>query len=165
MIRLLPSATRTLLSPATARPPTEVSSPDRVPALPIARRKAPSGPKTCTTCEPWSPTYTLPSGPTATACGKRSTPPSRAPTSAAPVYGHDVDGVAPGQSAQAGPALIAHAIAASATHLRAELLGTPMWANNPRRGRKSRPRGSAQLAEGEDVGARARLVERDLEGA
>ena len=55
-IRLLPSATNSVLSAATAIAPTDVSSPGRVPARPTSRRKAPSGPKTWMTLEDWSAT-------------------------------------------------------------------------------------------------------------
>src|SRR3954454_20374149 len=112
-IRLLPSATRTLPSLAAATAPTEVSSPGRVPAAPSSPRTDPSGPQPCTECEPWSPTYTVPSGATATACGKRSTPPLRCPTASMPVYGHDEAGSAPGQSARAAGASSTKAAAAA----------------------------------------------------
>ena len=83
-MRFAPSATSTEPSPATAMAPTPLSWPGLDPAMANSRRKTPSGPKTCTTWEPWSATNTEPSGPIATAWGKRMTPSARCPTCDAP---------------------------------------------------------------------------------
>src|SRR4051812_41586918 len=74
--------------------------PAPVPAIPNSRRKRPSGAKTWTTCELWSATKTEPSGPTDTACGKRSTPSPRWPIWLAALYAQA--GAAPGQAGAAG---------------------------------------------------------------
>ena len=54
--RFVPTATSKVLSGVTAIAPTDVISPGRVPAAPTSRRNVPSGEKTCTTLEDWSPT-------------------------------------------------------------------------------------------------------------